>query len=354
MSSGEMAVLLSGGVDSSLALALIRAEVGRSVTAYYLKIWLEDELSFLGSCPWEEDLGYARAVSSRLGVPLEIISLQQEYRELVVEHALTELKAGRTPSPDIWCNQHIKFGMFYSKLGNESTQVASGHYARVELREGRHRLLRSPDPVKDQTYFLSALSGEQLARAHFPIGTFQKGEVRRRAAELGLESSARKDSQGICFLGKISFREFVRHHLGERKGWIVDVESGKKLGEHEGYWFHTIGQRHGLGLGGGPWFVESKDTEENIVFVTHQERKIQHERHSFTTEAPHWIAGEPALGRVLVRIRHGPHLEGGTLSPAPGGGLEVHLDAPDQGVAPGQWAVFYRGEECLGSAVIAV
>ena len=187
----NVAVLLSGGVDSSLALALLSREKGIALKAYYLKIWLEDELAFLGDCPWETDLAYARETCEQFGVPLEIVPLQSEYREEIVEHALAELRLGRTPSPDIFCNQRIKFGAFYRRVAGECDKIASGHYARIEEIAGQPHLRRAPDPVKDQTYFLSHLSQEQLARILFPIGHLHKREVRTLAAEFDLPEIGR-------------------------------------------------------------------------------------------------------------------------------------------------------------------
>ncbi len=261
----KIAALLSGGVDSSVALSLLRSE-GHDVTAFYLKVWLEDELSHLGTCPWEEDLRFAKEVCRRLDVPLEVRSLQKPYWDRVVRYAVSELEAGRTPSPDVLCNQQIKFGAFLDEIDSGFDRVASGHYARRDDVGGSVVLKSGVDPVKDQTYFLSRLSQQQLARALFPLGGIHKSDVRKRARELGLSNQDRRDSQGICFLGKIPYREFVRHHLGEREGDIVDVESGSVLGRHKGYWFHTIGQREGLGLSHGPWFVQGKDVARNVVY----------------------------------------------------------------------------------------
>ena len=346
----ETAVLLSGGVDSSLALHLLREE-GQTLRAFYLKVWLEEELSFLGDCPWEEDLRYARAVCAQAGVALEVVPLQAEYLEKVVEHALEELRAGRTPSPDIHCNRRIKFGAFLERVGEGFAEVASGHYARTEERGGRHCLLRAADPVKDQTYFLSELDQGQLGRARFPIGHLPKPEVRRLAARYKLPTQDRRDSQGICFLGKIDYREFVKARLGERPGPIVERESGKRLGTHRGLWFHTIGQRHGLGLGGGPWFVVGKEMESGVLWVAHQAQEEGRLRGCFAVEVPHWIAGPPAPGALEVKLRHGPQTIPCALSPLEGG-MQVKLAQPDPGVAPGQHAVFYQGEVCLGGAVI--
>jgi len=350
----RVAVLVSGGVDSSVALARLARSKERDLVAFYLKIWLEDELAFLGECPWEEDLVYVRAVCDDLGVPLEVLSLQQDYHALVVRPALEELRAGRTPSPDLACNALVKFGAFVDRVGESFDRVASGHYARVERASGRPRLLRAPDPIKDQTYFLSRLSEAQLARAMFPIGHLTKAEVRAEAEALGLATRARPDSQGICFLGKLRFPDFVAATLGEAPGDIVDADTGALLGHHRGLWYHTIGQRRGLGLGGGPWFVVGKDLAAGRLLVAHQTRYRPHQRGRFIARDLHWIGAAPAMGApLLARLRHGPALSACRLAPGPERSLEVTLDAPDQGVAPGQYAVFYDGEVCLGSGVIA-
>ena len=251
----RIAVLLSGGVDSALALALLR-EAGHRLTAFYLKIWLEEELAFLGDCPWEEDLRYARAVCRELRVPLQVVPLQTEYQQAVVEYVLRALRAGRTPSPDVLCNRTIKFGAFVDRIGADYDAVASGHYARLApAPDGHCRLLRGVDPVKDQSYFLAYLRRGQLRRLRFPLGGLRKQQVRALARERGLAPSDRRDSQGICFLGKLSYPAFVRAHLGEAPGPIRELTGGARLGSHRGHWFHTIGQRQGLGLGDGPWYV---------------------------------------------------------------------------------------------------
>src|SRR6185436_1064760 len=229
-------------------------------------------------CPWEDDLKYARAVCEQAGVPLRVVPLQTEYQEKIVSHVVTELKAGRTPSPDILCNQWIKFGLFLDKIEPGFDKVASGHYGQVEEKDGLFWLKRSPDPVKDQTYFLSRLSQEQLGRILFPIGHLTKLEVREAAHRMALPNMDRPDSQGICFLGKIKYPEFVRFHLGEKTGDIIDIATGKKLADHKGVWFHTVGQRKGLGMGGGPWYVVKKDMDKNIVYVAHTEKYLDHAR----------------------------------------------------------------------------
>jgi tRNA-specific 2-thiouridylase len=348
----KSAVLLSGGVDSSVALELAHKR-GDDVTAFYLKIWLEDELAYLGDCPWEEDLGYARAVCDRLNIPLEIVSLQSEYLDRVVTVAIDELKAGRTPSPDIFCNHRIKFGAFLDRIGDDFDRIISGHYAQIDRDEKLVRLKQSPDKVKDQTYFLCNLSQEQVVRLEFPIGGMTKNRVRELAEESDLPNKNRKDSQGICFLGKIRYPEFVKFHLGEKTGDIIDIVSGKVLGRHLGYWFHTIGQRQGLGLGGGPWYVVEKDVDQNVVFVSGADEKEERARKRFTLPNPNWIEGLPGIRRLKVKVRHGPQMSDAYVTVGTENETEVALDQGDPGIAPGQWAVIYDGEYCLGGGVIA-
>lgn len=348
----KIAVLLSGGVDSSLALHLLKQRGGHDLTAFYIKIWLEDELSYIGDCPWETDLQYASAVCEQLGVPLEVLSLQSEYRELVTQHALDELRAGRTPSPDIFCNQRVKFGLFLERIDPVYEKVASGHYARIEKAGDQYLLKRSPDPVKDQTYFLCYLNQRQLSRTLFPIGNLTKKEVRQLAHESNLPTKDRKDSQGICFLGQIQYPEFVRFHLGEKRGDIINIETSEKLGEHRGYWFYTIGQRQGLGLSGGPWFVVKKDVEKNIIYVSHRDYLTNHARSEFTACNLNWIASPPKKTKLQLKIRHGPQLTDCETQPLGKNRLYVRMAKPDAGIASGQYAVFYDGEVCLGGGMI--
>lgn len=417
----KIAVLLSGGVDSSTALMDLKRQGYAGITAYYLKIWLEDDTAFLGSCPWEEDLSYAQAVCAQAGVELRIIPLQLEYYDKVVHYALEELRAGRTPSPDIFCNQRIKFGAFFERMataGDDFDKVATGHYARVDWvasdfpgaagdpepgalaggeagapygssgrgldaldpragrGQGRWRLLRAPDPVKDQTYFLSQLSQEQLSKIVFPVGELIKNRVRELACEYDIPNQDRPDSQGICFLGKIRYPDFVKHYLGEQDGPIVERETGRELGRHQGFWFHTIGQRTGLGLGNGPWYVSAKDCARNVVYVSHGTHAAEVERHEFRVGNLNWLAGRApstpeltdwnATGRLCLKLRHGPQLtgcrlaavsdsragEGADAAMGAGPSLVVTMDQGDRGLAAGQFAVFYLGEECLGSGMI--
>ncbi len=402
----KIAVLVSGGVDSSVALRLLH-EQGHQIEAFYLKIWLEDELAYLGDCPWQDDLSYAQKVCDMLNIPLHVIPLQEAYWSRVVSYTIAEVKAGRTPSPDLLCNQQIKFGAFFDAIDDSFEKVATGHYAQIEEKDGIFYLKRAVDPVKDQTYFLSYLNQKQLSRLLFPIGHLPKADVRALAHGYNLPNQDRKDSQGICFLGKIKFSDFVKHHLGVQKGDLIEFETGKKLGEHEGFWYHTIGQRKGLGLSGGPWFVVKKDTDKNIVYISNHYYSPEKQRDSFTVASLHWIAfsndklvnfcarGEesrqarlepfgrsnpsthstssgqaastqkpngrllPSLveasGRalsLLVKIRHGESLYQCTLHINPDGTGTVKINGNDQGLAPGQFAVFYDGDICLGCGVI--
>lgn len=349
----KIAVLVSGGVDSSVALTLLKNQ-GHELEAFYLKIWLEDELSYLGNCPWTEDLEYAQGVCDKFGVPLHVIPLQKEYHELVVAYAIEQVRMGRTPSPDLMCNEQIKFGCFYNAIDASFEKVATGHYAQLEERDGLVHLIKAKDPIKDQTYFLSRLNQAQLQRAMFPIGHLMKSEVRELAHTFDLPTKARKDSQGICFLGKIHFGDFIKHHVGTKVGDLIEFETGKKLSEHEGFWFYTIGQRKGIGLSHGPWYVVAKDIEKNIVFISNKYHEPDKLRNQFDAEQFNWTCGVvPTKNQLQVKIRHGEHLYNAEVTFAENGQqAHVILDGCDQGIAPGQFAVFYDGDECLGSGVI--
>lgn len=350
----KVALLLSGGVDSSVALHLL-LKAGHEVTAFYLKIWLEDELSFLGNCPWEEDLDYANAVCKQAGVELNSINMQDEYLNTVVEYTITELKAGRTPSPDIMCNKNIKFGEFLKKIDSSFEKVATGHYAKIEEINGNFRLLKAPDPIKDQTYFLTYLVQNQLSKILFPLGDYTKKEVRAMADEFELPNRNRPDSQGVCFLGKIKFSDFIKFHLGEQKGDIIDLDSGKILGKHNGFWFHTIGQRQGLGLSGGPWYVVNKDLDNNIIFVSNKETVEEKRRKDFVLCNVNWIEGIPQDlndGDLEVKLRHGPLTYNCNVDLLDNNRVEVHLKNNDQGVAPGQFGIFYKANICYGGGII--
>lgn len=349
----KIAVLVSGGVDSSVALALLK-EQGHELTAFYLKIWLEDELSHLGQCPWEDDLHYVRQVCDTLQIPLQIVSLQQEYWQQVVSYTVAELKAGRTPNPDILCNQRIKFGVFLDHIDDTYEKVASGHYAQTMINgQGDAILYCSPDAIKDQTYFLSHLSQQQLKRALFPIGHLVKEQVRALAHTYNLPNKDRKDSQGICFLGSFKFNDFVKHYLGESVGAIIELESNKIIGAHQGYWFYTIGQRQGLRLPGGPWYVVAKDIQRNTIYVSRTYHEADKMRNRFIMKEVSWITKQTQETQLDVKLRHGAHMHKAAITYLNNECIHVELHDRDQGIAPGQFAVLYNNQECLGSGVIS-
>lgn len=351
-------------MDSSVALRLLLS-AGHSCTAFYLKIWFQEDFeNFWSSCPWDEDLKYAKAVCDEVGVELHVVPLTNEYWKHVVSYMIEEYQAGRTPNPDVLCNSRIKFGVFleYVKdLGFD--RVASGHYAKV-LRTSTDSggmlavLQLSSDEVKDQTYFLSHLSQSQLSRLIFPLGCVSKGQVRQLAALLELPNKHRKDSQGICFLGKVKFSDFIARHLGEREGRILEAETGTYLGSHKGYWFYTIGQRQGLRLSHGPWYVVDKDQENNVVFVSKEYFSVEKKRREFEVHAFNWLDGHPPadLSGLRCKVRHGPRFYECSLSFQNDGVSEgpalVRLSDDDQGIASGQYAALYKGQVCLGSGVI--
>lgn len=349
----KIAVLTSGGVDSAVALQLLQ-QAGHDVTAFYLKIWLEDELAYLGDCPWQEDLSYVQAVCAQINVPLEVISLQKEYQNHVVAYVIEQVKMGNTPNPDILCNSRIKFGMFVDAIDDSYEKVATGHYAQVIMDNGVAELHISPDAIKDQTYFLSGLSQAQLQRALFPIGGYTKAEVRQLAESFDLPNKQRKDSQGICFLGTIKFRDFIQHHVGQKLGNLVEFETGEVVGQHQGFWFYTVGQRQGLGLAGGPWYVVSKDISANKVFISRNYYSQEKIRDRFTVGACHWFSGSLPQGRELtVKLRHGATQYACQIIPkADSTQAHVIIAGHDQGIAAGQFAVFYDKTRCVGSAVI--
>ncbi|MDA1060553.1 MAG: tRNA 2-thiouridine(34) synthase MnmA [bacterium] len=354
----KIAVLISGGVDSSVALKLLKDQ-GHELTAFYIKIWLEDELSFLGSCPWEEDLKFIRGICDKEKIRLEIIPLQKEYFDTVVDYTLTEVKAGRTPNPDIMCNNKIKFDLALEKIDPSFEKIATGHYAQVIEENGKFLLKKAPDKVKDQTYFLSNLSQEQLSRLIFPIGSLDKSQVRELAKKYKLPNKERKDSQGICFLGKLKYIDFIRHYLGDKKGDILNRETGEKVGTHKGYWFYTIGQRKGIGIGGlkgssgEPFYVVEKDLEKNIVYVSNNYHSADKKRDQLEVGNLNWFSGKsPSKDRLQVKLRHGEKSYNCKINQLSKEKFSLKLDSHDQGIAAGQFAAFYDGEICLGSGVI--
>ena len=356
----RVAALISGGVDSAVAVHRL-VEQGHDVHLFYIRIGRDDGL---GDCSADEDIDFCRLIAARYRLPLDIVPLHDEYWEHVMRYALDTVRAGLTPNPDMMCNLIIKFGYFEERVGHEFDMTASGHYASTEIdAEGHKWLTTAVDPVKDQTDFLARITRAQLAHIMFPIGELPKAEVRRIALEQKLPNALRRDSQGICFLGKINYNDFIRRHLGERPGPIVELETGRVLGEHRGYWFHTIGQRKGLGLSGGPWYVVRKDVETNTIYVSggydterQYGRRLRIAETRFLTLDP-WEGRECDGAEIMFKNRHTPEFIPGRLTRLDGTG-EYIIDSERrvQGIAPGQFAVLYDRDchRCLGSGVITL
>ena len=356
----RIALLLSGGVDSSVVLYEMTSH-GLHPDCFYIMIGPEEKEEW--DCTSEEDLEMATALTNRFGCQLKVIDCHKEYWSQVTRYTMDKVKAGFTPNPDVMCNRLIKFGAFDEKIGHDYDLIATGHYAQTEWIDGRKWLTTSPDPVKDQTDFLAQIYGWQLRKAIFPIGHFEKNEVREIAEREHLINAKRRDSQGICFLGNIDYNEYVRRYLGESVGDVIELETGKKIGEHKGLWFHTIGQRKGLGFGGGPWFVVKKDVERNILYVSHgydpetaykQDFKI-HDFHA-TTYCSEGIALPELPEHITFKIRHTPEYLPATLERTGENTYVIHADSKIHGVAPGQFCVVYDAHHhyCYGSGEITL
>ena len=353
----RIAVLLSGGVDSAVVVHEL-ASMGLKPDCFYIKIGPEEDEEW--DCTSEEDMEMATAVAHKYGCKLEVVDCHKEYWNQVTRYTMEKVKAGLTPNPDVMCNRLIKFGAFHEKRGHDYDLIATGHYAQTEIdEEGRKWLTTSPDPVKDQTDFLAQISDWQLKKALFPIGHFVKDEVRQIAEREHLVNAKRKDSQGICFLGKINYNDYIRRFLGEQPGDVIELETGRLIGKHKGLWFHTIGQRKGMGFGGGPWFVVKKDVDKNILYVSHgydpqTAYKQNFSIHDFNYLTP--LHDDEALPhRITFKIRHTPDYLPATLETTSEGFI-VHADAPIHGVAPGQFCVVYdeQHHRCFGSAEIGI
>lgn len=352
----DTVVGVSGGVDSSVA-ALLLVREGRRVGGLFMNNWADDGS---GDCRAEDDRRDALAVCARLGIPFHARDFSRQYRDAVFEHFLAEYRAGRTPNPDVLCNREIKFKTFLEEgqaLGAET--IATGHYARIGRDRGGLRLLRGVDRDKDQTYFLHQLGQAQLAVTLFPVGHLPKAQVRALAAEAGLATAAKKDSTGICFIGERDFRTFLARYLPARPGEILDPE-GVVLGEHQGVFFHTLGQRGGLQLGGvrgrpqAPWYVVGKDVPGNRLYVDqgHDSPWLMSTR--LRSGPASWIQGSPPARRFecTAQTRHRQPDQACTVEVADDGSLAVVFGQAQRAVTPGQSVVLYDGESCLGGAVI--
>jgi len=338
---------MSGGVDSSVTAALLQAQ-GHEVVGVYMKNWTQDLPGM--KCPWADDLADAKRVAVQLGIDFKVFDFQEEYRQRVVDYMIREYQTGRTPNPDIMCNQEIKFKLFLeTALADGAEMIATGHYARV--RDGQ--LLMGMDRNKDQTYFLYRVTEDALRHTLFPIGEFTKPEVRQKAEEFGLVTAQKKDSQGICFVGEVGIKDFLQQYVTAERGAIIDKKTGQTLGEHDGAIFYTIGQRHGLGIGGGlPYYVVGKDMAKNIVYVSNNlndetlwqtELKIGH---------LHWINDTPQEGQEYqIRVRYRAGLIPGTLA-LQGQQAALRLGERERAITPGQSAVIYDGDRAVGGGIV--
>lgn len=344
---------MSGGVDSSVTAALLTQQ-GYDVTGVYMKNWTQDLPGM--RCPWADDLADAKRVAVQLGIPFRVYDFQNEYRHLVVEYMINEYKAGRTPNPDIMCNQEVKFKLFLeAALHDGADMIATGHYARVESRskkeEGREGvgLYIPEDEAKDQTYFLYRVTKEALQKTLFPLGIYKKQHVRKIAQEYGLATASKRDSQGICFVGSVGIRDFLSEFVTTEPGAIIDRETGAVVGRHGGAIFYTLGQRHGLELGGGmPYYVTGKDMDKNEVYVSRNLNDTTLWRKTVELTDMHWIHEAPTDGEAIaVRMRHR-----GKLLPAELHGSVLTMHETERAVSPGQSAVIYRDDEVLGGGIV--
>ncbi|SEP71615.1 tRNA-specific 2-thiouridylase [Ectothiorhodospira magna] len=351
---------MSGGVDSSVS-ALLLMEQGYRVEGLFMKNWEDDDEP--GYCSAAADLADAKAVCAELEIPLHKVNFAKAYWDRVFAHFLREYRLGRTPNPDILCNREIKFRAFLDyALDKGADLIATGHYAQVDERNGRFRLLQGLDPNKDQSYFLHALGQNALSRTLFPLGALEKSRVRAMAAQAGFENHDKKDSTGICFIGERRFRDFLMRYLPAQPGLITSVD-GQVLGEHQGLMYYTPGQRQGLGIGGvhgaaeNPWYVVDKDMAGNRLIVAQgHDHPALHATALVATDVS-WISGEtptmPLHCQAKIRYRQ-PHQDC-MVTPVKDGSeaLQVRFYHPQRAVAPGQSVVFYQGSECLGGGVIA-
>jgi tRNA-specific 2-thiouridylase len=351
-------VALSGGVDSAVA-ALLLKRAGHDVECLHMSNWEDD-----GYCDSAAEFQDARRVADQLGVPLHRVSFALEYKEQVFRHFVAEHEAGRTPNPDVLCNSEIKFGVlarYAERLGGE--RLATGHYARLARSPaGEIELLKGADPAKDQSYFLHAVDAHDFANVLFPLGKLLKAEVRQIAEGAGLAVSHKKDSTGICFIGERPFAEFLSRYVRAVPGPLRTL-AGDTVGEHAGLSFYTIGQRHGLGIGGrpggdeSPWYVAAKDCERNALIVVQGRDHPALYADTLVASRAHWIGTSPLAGgaaqvRCAAKARYRQADQPCTVHTLPRGELEIVFDRPQRALAPGQYVVLYSGQRCLGGATI--
>lgn len=339
---------LSGGVDSSVTAALLKKQ-GYNVVGVFMKNWSQDLPGM--PCPWKEDYQDAKRVAVQLGIDFKMYDFETEYRQKVVNYMVEEYKAGRTPNPDIMCNQEVKFKLFLeTALEDGADLIATGHYARTN----NGKLLQAKDTNKDQTYFLYRVTEEALSKTLFPLGDYTKPVVRELAKKFGLVTAAKKESMGICFVGKVGIKDFLVYELGvQPTGDIVD-STGKKIGRHDGAIFYTIGQRHGLDVGGGlPYYVTGKDMSKNEVYVTSDVADKSLWSKQLRLIDVHWIGNDAKVGsEIMVRTRHRAPLLTAKIMHTDKQQITVELTDEVRASTPGQSAVLYSGDECLGGGII--
>lgn len=362
MTRMKVYVGMSGGVDSSLAASLL-VEQSYDVTGVYMKNWTQDLPGM--KCPWADDLADAKRVAVQLGIDFKVFDFEKEYRHKVVDYMIREYKAGHTPNPDIMCNQEVKFKLFLeAALEDGADMIATGHYARIEKIAGAaplavthgSRLMRAEDANKDQTYFLYRVTGEALSKTLFPIGEFDKSKVREMAKKRGLYTANKKDSQGICFVGQVGIQDFLSQYVQTKPGDIIDKKTGKKLGTHDGAIFYTLGQRHGLDIGGGlPYYIVGKDMQKNEIYVTTDLNDDSLWKKEITLTDIHWIDSKFQIPNskfeVKIRTRHRAKLVEAELEIKKDKAL-LKLKNPERAVTPGQSVVIYSGDICLGGGIV--
>ncbi|WP_277584506.1 tRNA 2-thiouridine(34) synthase MnmA [Psychrobacillus antarcticus] len=349
----RVVVGMSGGVDSSVAAYLLK-EQGYDVIGIFMKNW--DDTDEFGMCTATEDYEDVIKVCNQIGIPYYAVNFEKQYWDKVFTYFLEEYKAGRTPNPDVMCNKEIKFKAFLEHaLALGADYLATGHYAQVEVHEGQTRMLRGRDNNKDQTYFLNQLNQEQLEKVMFPIGHLEKKKVREIALEKGLATATKKDSTGICFIGERNFKEFLSQYLPAQQG-AMETMDGKVMGQHDGLMYYTIGQRHGLGIGGSgdPWFVMGKDLDRNVLLVGQNinndalfSTSLTATDLSFTTTLE-----KPQSFQATAKFRYRQEDIGVLVELIDNNRVRVIFDEPVRAITPGQAVVFYQGDECLGGATI--
>lgn len=349
----RVVVGMSGGVDSSVA-ALLLKEQGYDVVGVFMKNW--DDTDEFGVCTATEDFNDVARVCEQIGIPYYSVNFEKEYWDKVFTYFLDEYKAGRTPNPDVMCNKEIKFKAFLEHaLSLGADFLATGHYARIRYAGGEYELLRGVDQNKDQSYFLCALTQEQLAKAMFPLGGLEKTEVREIARRANLATANKKDSTGICFIGEKNFKQFLSEYLPAQPGKMMTLE-GEIKGEHDGLMYYTIGQRQGLGIGGPgePWFVIDKDIENNILYVGQGYNHPGLYSDGLIATSVNWINGKERTEpfRCTAKFRYRQPDQGVTVYPLGDGKIKVVFDEQQRAITPGQIAVFYDGEVCLGGGTI--